>query len=72
MSLELLPLLALSLHLLLVLLHQLLLSQLEVLVDLFDTAAELSLKFALLLIDLLLGLSLDERVVLLGAKDRPC
>ena len=71
LALELLPLLPLLLHILLILHHQLLLSEFEVLVDFFYALAELSLDLALFLVDFLLSLGLDQRIVLLGAKDWP-
>ena len=69
LSLELLPLLPLLLDVLLVLHHQLLLAQLEVLVDFLDRLLVLSLDCAFLLVDLLLGFGLDKRVFGLGSED---
>ena len=71
LSFKLLPLLSFPLDVLLVLNHELLLSQFEVLVNLFDALSELRLDDHFVLVDLLSSFGLNKRVVLFGAKDWP-
>jgi len=63
-----LPTLSLLLHLELVLLHDLLLLELEVAVDLFDGASEVLLEELPLLLQVLVYLRLDQRVLMLGKE----
>ena len=63
-----LPTLSLLLHLELVLLYNLLLLELEVAVNLFDGSSEVLLKELPLLLQVLVYLCLDERVLMLGKE----
>jgi hypothetical protein len=63
-----LPTLSLLLHLKLVLLHYLLLLELEVAVNLFDGSSEVLLKELPLLLQVLVNLCLNERVLMLGKE----
>ena len=69
LSFELLPLLSLPFNVLLILNHELFLSQFKMLVNLFDALSKLCLYDHLVLVDFLSSFGLNKWVILFGAKD---